>query len=213
MSLVLCDVTPNQIIFLADSAHPTEGKKPEDCPNDATKVLLTPNRRIGLGIAGVLNFRWNNNFLQPEKWIDDFLQRAAPDDVSSPAKLAQALKRSIELLRNIPYNGDGRIMIAGFTNALPEFHEIQLQSKSRTDTDLVATVSQPDQFPRVLGITCSWEELVSRSGQKGKPIPEQATERFRHLKNIMERSVVDFRSNGELQVASPINGFCINKTP
>ena len=212
MSLVLCDVTPNQIIFLADSAHPTERKKPEDWQSDATKVLLTPNRRIGLGIAGLLNFRWNNKSVHPEKWIDDFLQRAAPDDVSSPAKLARALKRSIELLRNIPYNGDGRIMIAGFTNALPEFHEIKFQSKSGTDTDLVATVSRPEEFPRVLGITCSWEKLIFRSGQNGKPIPEQATERFRHLKNIMERSVKDFRSNGQLQVASPINGFCINNT-
>jgi hypothetical protein len=211
MSLVLCDVTPNQILFLGDSACPTENTDPLDYPNDAKKVLLSPDRRIGIGLAGTLNFQWQGMWNQSWKWVQNFLQSTTPNQTESPATLVQALKQQIESFRGVPFNNRGIIMIGGFSNGQPEVYELEVKSKSAEVTDLVVSESRPKEFPRVWGVLPAWADLLSLSGVSQTQIPTQSVERHKCLREIMELAVKKLTAAGERKVALPIVSIFIPK--
>lgn len=211
MSLVICDVTPGQILFLADSARPLSDRAPRDYPNDATKVLLSSDGQLGIALAGTLNFPWQNQYTSPEKWVEAFLQHATPDELKTPVTLANALKQRIESLRHVPYNDFGVVVVAGFLNGQPEVYELEVRSKSLQLTDLVVSGSQPQVFPRVWSFSPQWNDLLALTGVSEGQIPTQSGPRHECLKKMLESGVAKLRAAGELRVASPIVSTSILK--
>jgi hypothetical protein len=204
MSLVVCDITPNEIVFLADSAHPTENMKPEEWPNDAKKVFLSPDQRVGIGIAGSLPFPWGGTCSQPEGWIENILQAELPVALSSPGGVVNVLKQRIEALRGLPFGNGGIMMVAGFAAGTPEVYDLLVRSKSEHDHDLQVQVRRPNENPLFYGCLASWDEVLTRSGRSGKPVPPAGKKRSRFLKRIMQSAIRALVAQSDHRVAPPV---------
>ena len=204
MSLVVCDITPEEVVFLADSAHPTENMKPEDWPNDARKVFLSPDQRVGIGIAGSLPFPWAGTCSQPEGWIENVLQTEPPGDLSSPGDVVQVLTRRIEGLGVGPYGNGGVVMVAGFAAGVPEIYDLWVQSKSERDHQLQVQVRRPNVNPLCYGLLALWDEVLALAGRNGKPVPPRAKKRRRFFKRVMESAIRNVRGQGDLRVSLPV---------
>jgi hypothetical protein len=216
MSLVVCDITPEEIVFMADSAHPTENLQPKDWPNDAKKVFLTPDKRIGIGIAGSLPFPWAESCSQPEGWIENVLQTESVDELCSPSKVAGVLKRKIEALPALPITECGVIMVAGYDAGAPEIHELWVKSKNENHTilDILEVhVRRPNANLLCHGIASSWDEVLTRSGRIGKSFPPRGKKRRRFLKRILESAIQSFRTEINFYVAHPVVAVRVPASP
>lgn len=195
-------------MFLADTAKPTGGKLPATVGKNAEKIFLSPCQRFVVGLAGVLPLPWNNTHSQPEGWVGNFLGNPPTGSFNSPEGVAKAAVAGFKALGNRPFTEDGRLLIGGFTGGEAQVYEVFLKSTGKErdkESPLNSWYEKRDLTqPVVRGLRNSWQELLDFSGATNGNIPKEATEQTDFFREVLERAIQRFNSEGENRVASPV---------
>lgn len=215
MSLVLCDATANEVVFLADTAKPTGGKTAATIQSGAKKVFLAPSHPFVIGLARVLPLPWGNSYSQPELWIENFFRSQPASVFTSPEDVAKAVLPSFKSLGELPFTNAGRLLIGGFCGAEAAIYEVFLRSLGHEPdkcSPLDAWSEKRDlNKPVVRGLLNSWQALLNFSCSTKVGIPKEPTERTNFFRDVLQLAIQRHNSEGEKRVALPVINVSVSK--